>query len=149
MATAYSDDLRRKLLEAHQRGEGSLSQLAQRFSVSQGWALKISSQLYRTGKMERTPGRRRGPASKITAEIQQELRNWIEKQSDLTLSELQLRLYERRKLEISLSRLWTVLRSLGLRLKKSRFTPPSKIPKRAVSSAQTGARPAARSMRQT
>jgi transposase len=147
MATAYSDDLRRKLLEAHQREEGSLSQLAQRFSVSLGWALKISSQLYRTGKMERTVGRRRGPASKITPEIQQELKGWIEKQADLTLAELQLRLYERRSLEISLSRLWTVLKSLGLRLKKSRYTLPSKTPKRAVSSARTGARLANRSMR--
>jgi transposase len=45
MATAYSDDLRRKLLEAHQRKEGSLAQLAERFSVGLGWALKISSQL--------------------------------------------------------------------------------------------------------
>ncbi|HEY6252783.1 MAG TPA: hypothetical protein VI685_22730, partial [Candidatus Angelobacter sp.] len=60
--------------------------------VSHGWALKISSQLYRTGKMERAPGRRRGPASKITAEIQQELKDWIQKQADLTLAELQLRL---------------------------------------------------------
>ena len=118
MATAYSDDLRRKLLEAHQRGEGSLSQLAKRFSVSEGWALKISAQRHRTGKMERPPGRPPGPASKITAEIQQELKGWIGKQADLTLAELQLRLYQRRKLEISLSRLWTVLKSMGLRLKK-------------------------------
>src|SRR5665213_3783129 len=118
MATAYSDDLRRKLLGAHQRKEGSLSQLAERFSVSLGWALKISSQLRRTGKMERATGRRRGPASKITAEIEQELKDWIAKQSDLTLAELQLRLFEKRQLEVSLSRQWTVVRGLGLRLKK-------------------------------
>jgi transposase len=149
MPTAYSDDLRRKLLEAHHRKEGSLSQLAQRFSVSLGWALKISSQRHRTGKMERTLGRRRGPASKITAEIQQELQEWIGKQADLTLAELQLRLYEQRQLEVSLSRLWTVLKGLGLRLKKSRSTPPSKIPKRGVFDARTGAKPAKRSTRRT
>jgi hypothetical protein len=28
MARAYSDDLRRKLLEAHERGDGSLAELA-------------------------------------------------------------------------------------------------------------------------
>ena len=149
MATAYSDDLRRKLLEAHRRKEGSLSQLAQRFSVSPGWALKISSQLHRTGKMERPAGRRRGPASKITTALQQELKDWIAKQADLTLAELQLRLYEQRKLEISLSRLWTVLKDLGLRLKKSRSTPPSKILKRGVYNAWTGAKPAKRSTRRT
>ena len=147
MAIAYSDDLRRKLLQAHQRKEGSLSQLAKRFCVSLGWALKISSQLHRTGKMERVAGRRRGPASKITAEIELELKDWIAKQSDLTLAELQLRLFEKRQLEISLSRLWTVLEGLGLRLKKSRSTPPNKIPKRGVFGARTGARPANRSTR--
>ncbi|HEY1757153.1 MAG TPA: hypothetical protein VGG72_17400 [Bryobacteraceae bacterium] len=57
MATAYSDDLRRKLLEAHQRKEGSFSQLAQRFCVSYGWALKISAQLHRRGKLEPAAGR--------------------------------------------------------------------------------------------
>jgi transposase len=149
MGTAYSDDLRRKLLEAHQRGEGSLSQLARRFSVSHGWALKISSQRHRTGKMERPPGRRRGPVSKVTAEIQQELQGWIAKQPDLTLAELQLRLYEQRNLEVSVSRLWMVLRSLGLRLKKSHSTPPSRTPKGVVSNVRTGAKLANRSTRQT
>jgi transposase len=148
MATAYSDDLRRKLLEAHQRKEGSLSQLAQRFSVSHGWALKISSQLHRTGKMDRA-ARRRGPASKVTAGIQQELKDWIAKQTDLTLAELQLRLQEQHQLEISLSRLWTVLKGIGLRLKKSRSTPPSKIPKQAALSVASGDRRRARSTRPT
>ena len=149
MATAYSDDLRRKLLEAHQRKEGSLAQLAKRFSVSLGWALKISSQLRRTGKMERAEGRRRAPASKITAEIEQELKEWIAKQSDLTLAELQMRLFEKRQLEVSLSRLWTVLDGLGLRLKKSRSTPPNKIPRRGAFDARTGGKPASRSTRRT
>jgi hypothetical protein len=38
MARAYSDDLRRKFLEAHKQGEGSLAKLAARFHVSVGWA---------------------------------------------------------------------------------------------------------------
>src|SRR5947209_1663144 len=118
MGIAYSDDLRRKLLEAHARKEGSLTQLAERFSVSAAWALKISSQFTRSGKMERPKGRRRGPASKITPEIETALKDWIAQQSDLTLAELQLRLLEQHQLEVSLSRLWTVLKRMGLRLKK-------------------------------
>lgn len=89
MASAYADDLRRKLLEAHRRKEGSLAELAKRFSVSMGWTLKISANFTRTGKMERPLGRPRGPASKITKEIERDLKSWIEKQSDLTLAELQ------------------------------------------------------------
>ena len=61
--------------------------------------------------MERLAGRTRGPASKITPEIQEELKGWIAQQSGLTLAELQLRLYQVRKVEVSLSRLWTVLTS--------------------------------------
>ena len=60
-------------------------------------------QLRRSGKMERAAGRRRGPARKITAEIEQELKDWITKQADLTVAELQLRLFEQRQFEISLS----------------------------------------------
>src|SRR5271165_3301252 len=53
MAKSYADDLRRKLLQAHDRGEGTLEQLAQRFSVSVPWAWKISAQRKRSGQMER------------------------------------------------------------------------------------------------
>jgi len=55
MARPYSDDLRRKLLEAFDQGNGSLSELAEDFGVSLGWAWKISAARKRTGRMER-PG---------------------------------------------------------------------------------------------
>ena len=71
-----------------------MAQLAKRFSVSVAWAEKISASLTTTGKMERPAGRRRGPASKITAEIEAKLKEWIAKQADLTLAEMQLRLFE-------------------------------------------------------
>jgi len=149
MASPYSDDLRRKLLNAHRRKEGSLAQLARRFDVSLGWAKKVSAALRATGKMERTPGRRRGPASKITPEVEQDLRTWIEQRADLTLAELQLRLYERRQLEVSIGRLWTALRDLGLVLKKSRSTRPSRTPARASLRAAFGARKPGGSIRRS
>ncbi len=49
MAKAYSDDLRRKLIEAHQAGEESLETLARRFRVSVGWTKKVSATFRRTG----------------------------------------------------------------------------------------------------
>src|SRR5271157_1488341 len=58
MAKWYGDDLRRKLLQAHDRGEGTLEQLAVRFSVSAPWAWKISAQRKRSGQMERVEQRR-------------------------------------------------------------------------------------------
>ena len=81
MAKAYSDDLRRKLLEAHQQGEGSFRQLAARFRVSVSWAKNISATRRRTGQMERPPAGRRGPRSKLTPEVQKQMREWIAVQS--------------------------------------------------------------------
>lgn len=128
MASPYSDDLRRKFYAAYQRGDGSLSLLADRFGVSLGWAEKLTRTIRETGKVERPPGGKRGPESKLTPELRDRMREWFRKQSDLTLAELQLRLWRDEKLEVSIARLGKVLVEMGLRLKKSRSTPPSKIP---------------------
>jgi transposase len=138
MAKVYSDDLRRKLLEAHQRGEGSLPSLAARFSVSVGWAKKVSRALLHSGEMERPPGAKRGPASKLTAEVREQLRSWIATQADLTLAELRVRLERELGLSVSVGRLWTVLREINLRLKKSHSTPPSRTPRQADGNARSG-----------
>jgi transposase len=140
MAKAYSDDLRRKLLEAHQQGEESLVELAERFRVSVGWAKKVSAMRRRTGRMERPPSGRRGPRSKITPKVQKHLQSLVARQSDVTLAEMQQRLVTDLRLRVSISRLWTVLQQMGLRLKKSRFTPANKIPKRPVGGANFGTR---------
>ena len=147
MAKADSDDLRRKLLEAHQQGEGSLAELAVRFRVSVSWAKRISMALGRTGRMERPPGGPRGPRSKLTPEVQKHLRVWIASQPDLTLREIQGRLHRELRLRASIGRLWAVLQGMGLRLKKSRSTPPSKTAKRTVLSAASGNKKPARLIR--
>lgn len=138
MARAYSDDLRRKLLEAHQQSEGSLAELAVRFRVSLSWAKSISATLGRTGRMERPPAGPRGPRSKLTEEVREQLRSWIASQPDLTLVEMQRRLARERRLKVSIGRLWTVLREMGLRLKKSHSTLPNRTRKQSVVSAPAG-----------
>ena len=147
MARAYSDDLRRKLLEAHRLGEGSLAQLAARFRVSHSWAKGISATLTRTGRMERPPAGPRGPQSKLTSEVREQLRSWIASQPDLTLAEMQQRLAQQRRLQVSIGRLWTVLREMGLRLKKSHSTPPNRAPKQSVASVPAGNKKRTRSTR--
>jgi transposase len=119
MATTYSDDLRIKVLEAYDDGEGTLAEMAERFRVSEGWVKKISAARLRTGKMERVAGAKRGPASKITPEIRTFLSNAVKGKNDSTLAELQLRLFEEKQLEVSIGRLWSVLDELNLRFKKN------------------------------
>jgi transposase len=125
MARAYSDDLRRKFVEAHERGEGSLGELARRFGVSEGWAEKVSAARHRTGRIERPAGRKRGRKSRITAEVIEYLRSQVKRQPDRTLVELQADLRESQSVEIGITWLWIVLRQMGLRL-KSRSAPPSR-----------------------
>jgi transposase len=139
MAKSYGDDLRRKLLQAHDRGEGSLQQLAERFSVSAPWAWKISAQRKRSGQMERVE-QRRGTVRKVTAEVEQRLRDWVQAQPDLTLAELQQKLAQAYYLQVSIGRLWQVLRQMGLRLKKSHSTPANATRKPISSGARASSR---------
>src|SRR3990172_10306795 len=67
--------------------------------------------------MERVE-QRYGPRSKVTGVVAGQLRSWILQQPDLTLAELQQRLWEKQRLAISIGRLWGVLRELRLPLKK-------------------------------
>jgi transposase len=70
---------------------------------------------------------RRGPGSRITAEVQGKIRRLVKQQPDATLVELQQRLWANERLRISLQHLWRVLHRMGLGRKKSRSTPKSKI----------------------
>jgi transposase len=146
MAKSYGDDLRRKLLQAYDRGEGTLEQLAARFSVSVPWAWKISAQRKRTGQMERVE-QRRGTVRKVTVEVEQRLREWVQAQPDLTLAELQQQLAKAHHLQVSIGRLWQVLRQMGLRLKKSHSTPANATRKPTSSGAKPSRRRSPRSRR--
>ena len=97
-------------------------------AVTSGYAAdrEVAAALRATGKVERTPGGPRGRTSKLTPAVRQDLRSWIGEQSDLTLAELRDRLYQQQQIQVGSTQLWTVLRAMGVRLKKSRSTPPSK-----------------------
>ena len=149
MARAYSDDLRRKFAEAYEREDVSLATLAARFGVSVGWAEKLRRTQRQTGQIERPVGGKRGPQSKITEELRQQIRDWIRARPDLTLIEIRLQLWEQHQLGVSLSRLWTVLKEMSLTLKKSHSMPPSRIRKRPAARESNGLRKQARSIRRS
>src|SRR6516164_7297303 len=98
MARAYSDDLRRRILQAYEQGEGSEARLAQRFRVSLSYVKKIRRQMRHSGKMERVP-HHPGRKPKFTEPVRQQLRRQA-------------------RLQVSLPSLWTVMGKIGLRLKK-------------------------------
>ena len=148
MAKPYSDDLRRRILQAYAQGEGSEALLAQRFRVSVAYGKKIRRQLRHTGQMERVahhPGRK----PKFTAPVLEQLRRWLEQQPDLTLAELQEQLRQQTHLSVSLPSLWVVLRKIGLRLKKSHSTRKSAIRKKTGNGGKRSSKPSARSRRRS
>ena len=119
MPQPYSDDLRCKFLEAYEAGGGSLRQLAVQFRVSWGYAKKIRRQQLATGRKERPLQRRHGPLSRMNEAVQENLRQWLREQADLTERELQERLAGQ-GVQVAKSRVGQVLRQLGLRRKKKR-----------------------------
>jgi transposase len=148
MARAYGDDLRRKFLSAYDRGEGTLEELASRFDVSLGWGKKISAQRNRTGQPERVP-HRPGRKPRVGAATQKQVVAWVRAQPDLTLAELSAKLNREISVVLSRGRVWYLLRRLGLRLKKSRSTPPSATAKPTSGAAKSSPPGSVRSRRRS
>ncbi len=121
MARPYSDDLRRKLLEAHDLGKGTLAGLAHQFGVSAAWARKISGARKRTGSMERQPYVP-GPKVRVDRNL---VRGLLEKNADLYLHELQAELKATAGIQVSVPHLWKIVGELGFKLKKSHSTRPN------------------------
>jgi transposase len=146
MAKPYDDDLRRKFLAAYDRGEGSIRVLSARFGVSVPWGWKISASRKRSGHAERVrhhPGRKR----KVDATVERQVLNWVRERTDLTLEQLQAKLHEEAAISLCLSAVWLLVRRLGLRLKKSRSTPPSATPKPIKNVARSSLNASVRSRR--
>jgi len=148
MAKAYSDDLRRRILQAYEQREGSEADLARRFRVSLGYVKKVRQQLRRTGKMDRVP-HQPGRKPKFSEPIRAQLRSWLQQQPDLTLVELQEQLRVQVGLQVSVPSLWVVLQKIGLRLKKSHSTRKSATRKPTGSGVKRSWKGSARSRRRS
>ena len=147
MGRAYSDDLRVRILEADERGEGSCRVLAKRFGVSWEYVRKLRRQQTATGQKARVVQSRYGIRSKVTEPVKTHMLDLVKSQPDLTLAELRERIRSDRGISMSwgLVHLW--VRRLGLRLKKSRSTPSNETPKPTVSVAPSSTSASSQSIR--
>jgi len=110
---AYSLDLRQRILDTVQRGEGSLRQIARRFLVSVSFVTRLL-QLHRsTDSLEPRPHGGGNPPA-LGPEDLERLRELVRQQPDATLEELRQRLGA----SCSLMTLSRALRQLGLPRKK-------------------------------
>jgi transposase len=110
---AYSQDLRKRILDTVHRGDGSLRQIARRFLVSVSFVTRLLQLQRSTGSLEPRPHGGGNPAVLGPEDLEQ-LRELIRQQPDATLEELRQRL----GVSCSLMTISRALRKLGLPRKK-------------------------------
>jgi transposase len=113
----YSLDLRQRVVQAYEQGQGSISEIAFRFGVCPAFVKKMLRQWRATGDL--APLAHGGGKPKSLSQRQHQLlKRKVREQSDLSLSELQIMLDEQEKVSVHVSTISRALASLGLPLKK-------------------------------
>ena len=111
--TPYSQDLRKRVLDTVQRGDGSLRQIARRFLVSISFVTRLLRLHRSTGSVLPRPQGGGNPAA-LGPEDLERLRELVRQQPDATLEELRQRLGA----SCSTMTICRALKKLGLPLKK-------------------------------
>jgi transposase len=115
---AYSLDLRQKIVDAYDRGDGSQRELASRFGVSLGFIIKLFKQRRETGDLA-PKVRTEQTSTKLNAAQLVVLGELVEAQPDATLEELRQQLYQQTQVLISVPTTDRMLRQkLDITVKK-------------------------------
>ena len=131
---SYSQDLRERVLWALVRGERP-SSIARRLEVSRVWVYQVRDREHKTGK--RTSFQIGGHRRSRVAEMESELRAWIEAEPDLALSEVSERLAGQGVL-IKPGALWHQLNKWNLTFKKNPARQRARTRGRAAGTASVG-----------
>ena len=115
----YSLDLRQKIVESYENGEGSIRQLAQRFKVSPDFVQRLLKRHRQDGTLE--PKSRGGNEPTLKLEHLEILQSLVEADNDATLAHLAQRLAEKTQIKVSASTIHRALKKLGLTRKKKSF----------------------------
>jgi transposase len=118
---AYSNDLRKRVIDASERGEAPLS-IAKRLEVGFGWVYSLLRRYRSTGNYEALPSNA-GAKPKLSESNLELLHQIVHEQPDATLEELK----DLTGFTVSISTICRALKKLDLRFKKKRFTQASKI----------------------
>lgn len=123
MAAPYSEDLRRKIVHACERGTQSQREVAEFFNVSRSF-VEVLLRQYRCSGGELVPQRRKcGRHLLLDEACREQLRHWLQEQPDLTLKELIGRLRAKTGIVASEPTMCRVLHQMGMRRKKRPCTP--------------------------
>jgi transposase len=117
MPASYSLDLRQRVVDAVDAGEGTRKQVARRFSVSLGWVEKLLRQRRQRGHIAPL-GHGGGAPRSLDEPAVEKVQAAVAAQPDITLQELRLRLHRQARVRVSVSSLWRLLATLDLPRKK-------------------------------
>src|SRR5947209_11322052 len=115
--TAYSNDLRQRVVESIESGEFTQAEAAVQFSVSLSFVEKLMHRWRTTQDWSSRKGRPGPP--RVLAAYANWLRAAVHAQPDLTLHEISTQLLERHQVRANHSMVWRELQLLKLPLKKS------------------------------
>lgn len=116
----YSRDLCEKVIQAYRNGEGSLRQIAKRFSVSLNFVWLLWQRYLATGSVEPKP-HAGGQAPVMTQERLSALRDLVQEKNDATLKELQDMFRQKTGASASIRTISKALKKLRLPRKKKTF----------------------------
>ena len=119
---AYSLDLRARVVNAYEKSDDTLAEIAARFSVGQTFLKKMLRQKRETGSLECLP-QRAGAKRVLSAPHRKWLARQIKDQPDTTLAELQERLSKEQQVSVSPATVCRELQELGLPRKKRVSSP--------------------------
>jgi transposase len=114
---AYSLDLRQRVVNAYEQGQGSIPEIATLFGVSTAFVKKMLRQWRATGDLAPLAHGGGKPAS-LTPQQRQLLKRKVREQNDVSLAELQGLLDEQEDVQVHVSTISRALAGLGLPLKK-------------------------------
>jgi transposase len=117
MGQAFSDDRRRRIAAAGERGEGSCRVLARRFGVSWEYVRKARQQPRKNGCIEHLPQSRYGVPSRMTEPFKAHMLALVEAQADIRIDELREKIATELGVRASWSSVQRWVKELRLRLK--------------------------------
>jgi transposase len=122
----YSEDLRERIVEAYEAGEGSVRELAKRFAVDPGTVQNYLNLKRETGDVRPRP-HGGGTEPKLDAAGVQLVGTVVQEKNDRTHAEIAKELETRIQVKVSRATVWRALERLGLKRKKKRFVRASRL----------------------
>jgi transposase len=130
---AYSLDLRKRIVDAVERGVGTISEIASLFGVHESFIYKLRRQKRERGDIAPLP-HGGGAEAKLNEDHLMILTDLVAKSPDATLDELREQMKKQTGVEVSVPTIWRALDALGLSRKKNPSEPPRLIQSNGPSS---------------